>query len=115
MSRVLFLAVCGVGLCVAAVCVAVCGPDALCAAHRSRGAPWPRWRSVSVGGRSGAACPAGPGPRDSPGAGSLSVQTVPSASCSVCTKQTHKKRHTQLTLGLLIIVRQPTIQLFHNN
>lgn len=53
-------------------------------AYRSRGAPWPLWRSVSVGDRSVAAYPAGPELQDSPSAGSPSAQTVPSASCSAC-------------------------------
>lgn len=55
-----------------------------CVAYRSMGAPWPLWLSVSVGGRSVAAYPAGPELRDSPSAGSRSAQTVPSASCSAC-------------------------------
>ncbi len=64
----------------------------VCLAHRSRGAPWPLWRSVSVGGRSVAACPAGPELQDSPSAGSPSAQTVPSASCSAC-GHTHNNHH----------------------
>lgn len=39
--------------------------------NRSTGAAWPRPPSASAGGRSAAACPAGPEPLDSPGAGSL--------------------------------------------
>lgn len=70
-------------------CVPVCG--SVCYAYRSRGAPWPLWRSVSVGGRSVAACPAGPELQDSPSAGSPFAQTVPNASCSVC-------RDTQYTV-----------------
>lgn len=39
--------------------------------NRSMGAAWPPLLSASAGGRSAAACPAGPEPPDSPGAGSL--------------------------------------------
>lgn len=52
--------------------------------HRNKGAPWPRWRSVSADGRSVAACREGPEPLDSPNAGSPSAQTVPNASVSAC-------------------------------
>lgn len=52
------------------------------ASYRSMDAAWPQQRSVSAGGRSVAACPAGPGTQGSPGAGSLSGQTAPSASLS---------------------------------
>ena len=47
--------------------------------HRSRGVPWPPWQRASLCGRSVAACPWGPGPPDSPGAGSHCGQTSPSA------------------------------------
>ncbi len=39
--------------------------------HRSTGAAWPQRLSASAGGRSAAACPAGPEPLDLPGVGSL--------------------------------------------
>jgi hypothetical protein len=55
-----------------------------CVSYRSMDAAWPQQRSVSAGGRNVAACPEGPGPQGSPGAGSLSEQTVPSASSSAC-------------------------------
>lgn len=77
--------------CVCHVC-AVCG--SVCPAYRSTGAPWPLWQSASVGGRSVAACPAGPELQDSPGAGSLSAQTAPSASCSACGRTTHTAERT---------------------
>lgn len=77
--------------CVCYVC-AVFG--SVCPAYRSTGAPWPLWQSVSVGGRNVAACPAGPELQDSPGAGSLSAQTVPSASCSACGNTTHTAEGT---------------------
>lgn len=77
--------------CVCYVC-AVFG--SVCPAYRSTGAPWPLWQSVSVGGRNVAACPAGPELQDSPDAGSLSAQTVPSASCSACGNTTHTAEGT---------------------
>lgn len=40
--------------------------------HRNTGAAWPPPPSVSADGRNAAACPAGPEPPDSPGAGSPS-------------------------------------------
>lgn len=70
------------------LCIPVCVTCVTCVgvyfAYRSRGAPWPLWRSVSVGDRSVAAYQAGPVLQDSPSAGSPSAQTVPNASCSAC-------------------------------
>lgn len=82
----------------------------VCVAYRSRGAPWPLWRSVSVGGRSVAACPAGPGPQDSPSAGSLSAQTVPNASCSACRHEQTQKTNTPLLRGHLVMMPLPQTQ-----
>lgn len=48
--------------------------------NRSMGAAWPQLPSASAGGRSAAACPAGPEPPDSPGADSPTGWTAPSAS-----------------------------------
>lgn len=58
--------------------------------YKSKGAPWPRWQSVFVGGRIVAACLTDPGPQDLPDAGSLSAQTVPSVSCSACRYKCNK-------------------------